>query len=483
MCDTFVATPDITASGKMIFGKNSDREPNEAQCLVRFPARKHSSQTARITYRDIPQVKETYEILVSKPFHMWGAEMGANSKGVVIGNEAVFTKIRIEGKNNGLTGMDMIRVALERCQNSAEALELIVDLVERFGQDACGGYLNKKFFYHNSFIIADAKDAYVLETAGRFWAWKKIRGFYSISNGLTLESDYDDLHPDAIDYARSQGWLAKGATFSFRESFSDSFYTTFSKCKVRRDVTMREGNSAGEKMNIPKAMEILRLEGQGGPKSKVGGGPGGFPPRDSGFSPASSGMGSVCLHATGFITPNQTNGSFVAEIDIDSKRSQFWATGTSIPAISIFLPFSVPGMAASEGMIVQPGASPDTSLWWSHETLYRLCLRNYSDAISVFGAELKDVQESLLKKSQIILSKKGKGVSLDTLSEEAIAEAVRSYQKWRMQVAELAVKGRLFTRPWLAPLYRASWFLWNRKARITDSVLIGKDLPFEPAYL
>ena len=35
MCDTVVATPETTADGVTLFGKNSDREPNEAQHVVR----------------------------------------------------------------------------------------------------------------------------------------------------------------------------------------------------------------------------------------------------------------------------------------------------------------------------------------------------------------------------------------------------------------------------------------------------------------
>ena len=34
MCDTVVATAEATADGVTIFGKNSDREPNEA--FVRY---------------------------------------------------------------------------------------------------------------------------------------------------------------------------------------------------------------------------------------------------------------------------------------------------------------------------------------------------------------------------------------------------------------------------------------------------------------
>lgn len=35
MCDTFVALGDATSSGATIFGKNSDRQRNEAQLIER----------------------------------------------------------------------------------------------------------------------------------------------------------------------------------------------------------------------------------------------------------------------------------------------------------------------------------------------------------------------------------------------------------------------------------------------------------------
>lgn len=41
MCDTFVALGSATADGSVIFGKNSDREPNEAHELCVLPRTQH----------------------------------------------------------------------------------------------------------------------------------------------------------------------------------------------------------------------------------------------------------------------------------------------------------------------------------------------------------------------------------------------------------------------------------------------------------
>lgn len=57
----------------------------------------------------------TKAVILSKPSWMWGAEMGANECGVVIGNEAVWTNDN-DGDSNTtvkrLLGMDLVRYIL-----------------------------------------------------------------------------------------------------------------------------------------------------------------------------------------------------------------------------------------------------------------------------------------------------------------------------------------------------------------------------------
>lgn len=158
MCDTLVALGNSTKDGSVIFAKNSDRDPNEAHELVSVPRTKHAEGSmVRCTYVEIPQVPETYAVLLAKPFWIWGAEMGANEHGVVIGNEAVFTKIPA-GKEPGLIGMDYLRLALERAATAREALTVITQLLEKYGQSGNCGFAHK-FYYHNSFLIGQRGQA------------------------------------------------------------------------------------------------------------------------------------------------------------------------------------------------------------------------------------------------------------------------------------------------------------------------------------
>lgn len=452
MCDTFVATPSFTGTGSMIFGKNSDREPNEAQALLRVLPRTGETKT-RCTYIEVPGVKQTQEVILSKPFQMWGAEMGVNASGVVIGNEAVFTKIPFEKKNQGLTGMDLLRLALERSKDAESARETILEHLETFGQDACGGYTNSSFYYHNSFIIADARNAFVLETAGKFWAWKKIEGFYSISNGLTLENDYDKVHPQAIDFALKKGWVQKGENFSFRNAFSDSFFTFFSKCKVRRARTGAMGTFKKGNLDARAAMEILRQEGE--------------PGEPGNFHPSSSDMGSVCLHATGPITPNGTTGSLVAELKDDLSKNRFWFTGTSIPSISLFLPAGFPGSSFLEKNFEQPGAELDTSLWWTHEKFYREVQRFYPAAKELVQPRIDSLEKEWFEELERIENDSNSSKSLDLLSEKAARTALQEYRVWNANLLNELKKNR--PKKVFAPLYRMQWSSWNKKAGISVS--------------
>ena len=147
--------------------------------------------------------------------------------GVVCGNEAVWTVEESDGPA-ALLGMDLVRLGLERGNNAEQVVEVMAALLEAHGQGgACeeGGELKGRlelhctsahvcmgsssclsrclwpcfclqlplcccrllhtnplprtrcagdWTYHNRFLVADAREAWVLETAGRCWVAQRI---------------------------------------------------------------------------------------------------------------------------------------------------------------------------------------------------------------------------------------------------------------------------------------------------------------------
>ena len=204
-CDTFVAFPPASPDGVVVFGKNSDRPNGEGQSIRRYPAGSFSeSAVLQCTYLSIPQVCQTYAVLLSQIDWMWGCEHGTNECGVVIGNEAVWTKVEDENlSTERLLGMDLVRLGLERGSTSKEAMEVVTNLLETHGQGGPCAENDPSFTYHNSFLIADANEAWILETAGRHWVAQKVTtNTRNISNTLTIRTDYELCSDGLEEYAK-----------------------------------------------------------------------------------------------------------------------------------------------------------------------------------------------------------------------------------------------------------------------------------------
>ena len=236
MCDSMLAVKSDTADGVAIFAKNSDRPPNEAQVVEYFSSANYpKNETVKCTYIEIPQVVHTNAILLSKPYWIWGAEMGVNDHHVVIGNEAVFPKVPVE-KNTRLIGMDLVRLGLERGNTARHALEVIISLLEEFGQG--GSCIVGSDYYYSSFLIADPDDAWVLETAGKLYATKHVTRSDSISNYLTIGTDYvpEMSSPNLAEYAVQKGWAKSVQGFNFGDAYNDFLITTLVGGRRRRRV-------------------------------------------------------------------------------------------------------------------------------------------------------------------------------------------------------------------------------------------------------
>jgi secernin len=239
MCDTWVALSNITSDGNVIVGKNSDRPISDCQPLLLHPRQEWpSGSTIELAYVRAPQVQHTYATLGSSPYWCWGYEEGINEHSVVIGNEALFTKslrASVEAYRSGqktslgLLGMELVRLALERSRNAAEAVEVMSTLIEEYGQFGSGipGWDHAEGSYDGSFIIADRTESWIMEAVGRRWAARRfVEGYTSISNEPTIRTDWDCGSSDLKTYALEQGWWRADSTthFDFARSYIDGLW-------------------------------------------------------------------------------------------------------------------------------------------------------------------------------------------------------------------------------------------------------------------
>jgi dipeptidase len=384
LCDNVVAVGTATADGSVIFGKNSDREPNEPHFVTLIPRAEHpKGGMVHCTYIDIPQVQETNAVLLCKPTWLWGAEMGANEHGLTIGNTAVFTREAYDTRP-GLIGMDFLRLALERAATVQTALEIITTLLETYGQGGSNGF-HHEFYYHNSFLLADPREAWVLETIGSHWVARQVRDIGATSNTLTITTEWDLASADIIDYARRRGWANKG-DFSIKESYGGSgfytsyLYTVFGNGDERHN--RLTSLLASQKGHITEEVMMSTLRDHG-----PGTGPGYDPAKGKTQNPP-------CMHAgAGPIRVSQTTGSLVSHLA--AAVQTHWVTATAAPCTSIFKPVWVDAGLPDLGQ-VPTGHYNRASLWWRHEHLHRDVLRDYHTLMAVYRAERDALETQFL---------------------------------------------------------------------------------------
>lgn len=349
MCDTLY----IRRDGIAWFAKNSDREPDEPQALVwRGAVSGDTAATLRCSYRALPQVAQRHGVLLSQPSWLWGGEIGVNDQGVAIGNEAVFSKL-VDKKGQALLGMDLLRLGLERAATAREALDVITALLAAHGQGGPAGYRDKAFRYDNSFLIADASEAWVLETAGRLWAAKRVQA-WAISNCYSLGEDFDLCSPGLQAEARNLGLWGGKASFHFGKAFDTRLYAWVGGAHRRRALNS-EALACGLQPSWATLAARLRDHGQHGDD---------FARHDN---------RQVCLHAASFWRPSQTTASLIARL-VPGQAPQIAATGSSAPCLSLFEPLALNAQGIASALTVAPESLVVASPWARWEPVHQRAL-------------------------------------------------------------------------------------------------------------
>jgi secernin len=350
MCDTFVALPTTTIKKSVIFAKSADCEVNEANALIRLPGQKHvPGEVVRLTHLAIPQSQETYEVLLTKAFWTYGCEIGVNEYGLSMGEEAIYTTKEAIEKKDGVIGPDLMRIGLERAKNCREAIQIMTDLLEKYGQ---GGNceMSGNSHFDSSFLMSDTKEAYILETAGRDWAVKRIDDLGSISNMLIIGNDWDQYSEESTN-----GKINWADTYA-RPEVPPTLGSPDRQATTYNSLAQAEG-----KISVKTAFDIMRHHGDG-------------------YHPATADAHhNICVHA-GPQENRWWQADGVMVTDVGDHGVMAWVTGTSGTCVSIFKPVFLGMDLPDIGPLPTQNFNPKT-LWWKHELLHRRAMADFYNLV------------------------------------------------------------------------------------------------------
>jgi len=341
-CDLVVAIVGEGATRRTLYAKNSDRPRYECQPLFGAPRRAYTPHaTVRCQYLEIAQAPETLAVLGSRPWWLWGFEHGVNEAGVAIGNASLPT--RDEVAETGLLGMDLVRLALERARDAAAAKDVITSLIDEHGQGGRAA-VDRDRRYHNSFIIADRSQAWVLQTSARHWVAKRARGVAAVSNLASIGTDWDECS-DGIDaYARERGWWTApaGAKLDFRAAFENP---------APRALADRRYARSCEYLDRTAVITVATMQRHLRDHLDTATVPHPFAARSQ----------SLCLHPGE--VPGATAASMVVELPAAGGDPPIAWCSMATPCTSVFLP--IPVGAPLPGPLTSGGGEPTPdSAWW-----------------------------------------------------------------------------------------------------------------------
>lgn len=340
------------------FAKNSDRPVNEAQVVRSYPPRQRGS-SLKTQYLQIPD-DGAFGVVLSQPEWLWGAEHGINENKVAIGNEKIYTIDDPYLFQNALIGMDLVRLGLERAKSAKDAVEIIVDLLETFGQGGIGDITTNEPYW-SSFLISDPFESYVLETSAKTWAAKRVEKYYAISNRVSLKDDWDFASKNLLPSKSFDDYRNKDAPVEHAnvrlESNTEFLTSLLNKETVTIYDFITQLRSHGESQSPPKIQ-----------------------------NPFGQGI-TVCMHIAGF---QLTQASMACFLPNDPKKHSlaFFALGN--PCSSIFLPAIPP--------VLVPKILSEISTWKYFCEVARLA-ESSDSAYNEITSQLRKIEDSLIEQA------------------------------------------------------------------------------------
>jgi dipeptidase len=300
----------------------------------------------------------------------------------------------------------------------------MTSLLEKYGQGG-SAELKGNSHFDSSFIMSDTREAYVLETAGRNWAVKKIEEFDSISNMLGISTNWTKRSlPQQTDWAKTFALTEVPPTLGSAE---------------RQSMTYNSLKKAKGQISAQTMFDIMRHHGEG-------------------YHPATaSAHRNICVHA-GPQDNRWWQADGVMVTDVGAHGVLIWVTGTSGNCVSIFKPVFIGMDLPNVGPTPTERFDP-RSLWWKHELLHRRAMADFDHLVPEIRKDFDALEKEFLAESESV--KKGSFGEKRDFMEYCFNKSMQATEAW---IARLRARADL---TFADPAYRAMWQKFNAEAGLT----------------
>lgn len=213
-CTTVLIGKALTADGSVIHAHNEDMGNDAAGRLWWVPPAQHAAgDQLEVPYIELPQVQATAGYWASGNAR-GGVGLGTSADdrdydSVLVGlnqHGVTLSCNWAHSREDNLGGVGIRRYAirqlvLERATSARHAVEIVGDLIERYGQADWGGLV---------YNLADSAEAWVVETTSRNWVARRVRDdeIHVTANRFRIGTDYDLSSESLVRDAVARGWLA-----------------------------------------------------------------------------------------------------------------------------------------------------------------------------------------------------------------------------------------------------------------------------------
>ncbi len=249
-CTNLIAGKDATTDSSVMVTYAADSHTLYGE-LYHQPAARHLPGTMRKIVEwdtgkplgEIPEVEQTYNVVGNmNEFQVVIAESTWGGREELVDTTG----------NSIMDYGSLIYVALQRSKTAREAIDVMTDLVEKYGYASSG----------ESFSIADKNEVWVMELIGKgaekgaVWVAVRIP-----DNAISGHANHPRIHKidwkdknnvryskDVVEFARKRGWFdGKKEDFSFAMTYGEWDYGALRQCDARVWSFFRRFNKDAEK--------------------------------------------------------------------------------------------------------------------------------------------------------------------------------------------------------------------------------------------